>query len=102
MRLASNKFSQIPLVLELIPCLSWTSLANNPFSLQSTLQKVKPIIADTDIVVDPNSMLTGEMENILICLSLASLGSGASGNVYKVIRDGENVAAKLFKGIKYR
>lgn len=83
-RISSNNLSELPQWLISLPRLSWIAFASNPFCLTGSSGDSKEAPLES---VDYADL---EMQEVL--------GQGASGEVYKAIWKGQEVAVKMFKG----
>jgi hypothetical protein len=82
-RLASNRFEQLPEWLLNLPKLSWLAMAGNPCSMP-------PVSVEGEALEEVKWQ---ELE------LKEKLGEGASGLIYRALRqDGNDVAVKVFKG----
>lgn len=83
-RISSNKLSELPHWLITLPRLSWLAFASNPFCSGDEDE------VDEDDTLDIVDYADLQMQEVL--------GQGASGEVYKAVWKGQEVAVKMFKG----
>jgi predicted Ser/Thr protein kinase len=81
LRIAANKLTSFPVLLLSLPKLSWLAYSGNPLCLKHP---------DSDIKLETVSWDDLKINELL--------GEGASGNIFKALYKGKEVAIKVFKG----